>query len=51
MGRRDEARKAFEEAKKICCRDRKWNFLKRPSDPIVDEVIRIIQMEIDKLPE
>ena len=49
MGKKDDAEKAFGEARKICIEDKKWNLLKRHSDPTMEEIIKIIQMEIDKL--
>ncbi len=51
MGNKAEAKKAFEEAIRICREDKNWNLRKRPSDPAIEEIIGIIQTEIEKLPK
>jgi hypothetical protein len=49
MGNKTEAKKAFEEAKRLCREDKKWNLLKEPSDPAIEYIIGLIQTEIEKL--
>ena len=49
LGKKEEAKKSFEEAIKICRRDRKWNMLKAPSDPSLEEIIASIEKEMESL--
>ena len=49
MGRKAEAKRFFEEAIRICREDKNWNKLKRSSDPSIEEIIKTIQDEIDRL--
>ena len=49
LRKKEEAKKSFEEAIKICKRDKKWNILKKPSDPSIEEIIALIEKEIESL--
>ena len=45
-GNKEEAKRNFEQAMRICKRDKNWNKLKAPSDPPIEEVITSIRKEI-----
>lgn len=49
LGKTEEARSSFEEAIKICKRDKNWNRLKTPSDPSIEEIIASIVKEIETI--
>lgn len=49
LGKKEEAKKSFEEAIRICKRDKKWNILKKPSDLSIEEIIAMIEKEIESL--
>lgn len=49
LGKKEEARSSFEEAIKICKRDKNWNRLKTPSDPSIEEIIASIVKEIETI--
>lgn len=51
LGKKKEARKCFQEAIKICKRDKKWNILKDPEHPRIERIIALIEREIDNLKE
>lgn len=48
-GNKAEAKTAFEEAISICRRDKNWNRLKTPSDPSIEEIIKMIEAEMEGL--
>lgn len=43
LGRREEACSSYEQAVQICKGDKKWNLLKKPTDPSIEEVIASIE--------
>jgi len=49
LGKREEAKKSFEEAIKICKRDKRWNALKAPSDPSIEDLVASIEKEMKSL--
>jgi tetratricopeptide (TPR) repeat protein len=49
LGKREEAKKSFEEAIKICKRDKEWNMLKKPLDLSIEEIIALIEKEMESL--
>lgn len=49
LGKREEAKKSYEEAIKICKRDKRWDILKKPSDPSIEEIIASIKKEMESL--
>lgn len=49
LGKKEEAKKSFEEAIRICKEDKNWNKLKKPSDPSIEEIIALIEKEIENL--
>lgn len=49
LGKKEKAKTSFEEAIKICKRDKKWNILKDPKHPTIEEIIASIKKEIESL--
>lgn len=49
LGKKEEAKKSFEEARRICKEDKNWNRLKKPSQPFIEEIIAFIEKEIANL--
>lgn len=49
LGKKDEARKYFAKAIQMCKEDPNWNRLKKPSDPSIEDIIRMIENEMKRL--
>jgi len=52
LGRDDEAIKNYDLAIEVCKRDKKWNRMKKPTDPLIEEIIEALEKEKkQKFPE
>ena len=49
VGKKEEARNYFTKAIQICKKDPNWNRLKKPSDPSIEDIIRMIENEMKRL--
>jgi len=45
LGRDDEAIENYDSAIEVCKRDKKWNKMKKPEDPSIEEIIETIEKE------
>jgi tetratricopeptide (TPR) repeat protein len=49
LGKKEEARKYFTKAIQKCKEDPNWNRLKKPSDPSIEDIIKMIENEMKRL--
>jgi hypothetical protein len=49
LGRREEACSSYRQAIEICKEDKKWNLLKRPEDPSIENIIASIEKGMKSL--
>jgi len=49
LGKKEEARKYFTKAIQMCKADPNWNRLKKPSDPSIEDIIKMIENEMKRL--